>query len=553
MTASPLRVAAFGARPAHPLSGRPTVPTACGAVVVALGVAVLVGWVADVMVLTTVVPGLVAMRPITALCLVAIGMLLLLARTAGRSSAVPDRWWRVLGFALALVVVGTGFASLLQELSGTSWGYETAFGLDRGDTTADAPGRPPMATAVCLILLASAFLAMLVDRVGLAQWFALAGMVAGLLATLVYAFGVDEVYRITDFTSMAVHTSVAVLLAGFGILHLRPDRGFMPLAVSEGPGGAVVRRVLPLMVVVPTLVGLASQIGVERGWFGPRFAMAATLGAVCVGGGVLVWRQAAILERTGDRLVDAESTLERIRRAEADREQAVQRLQVANADLERFAAIAAHDLRAPLTTIRGYAELLGDRAEVSEDPHALDLARRIERLVGRGTELIDDLLTYSRSGLDSQTLVPTPLAPLAEQVAREVQETAGRPTTIEVGELGTVAGDLVQLRQLLHNLVGNAVKYCPADRDPVVCVDALPAAGGKVQVRVSDNGPGIPAEERHQVFAIFQRGSRTADVAGSGVGLAICERIVGRHGGTIWVEEGPDGGARFCFTLTSAD
>lgn len=545
----------MGAATASPrgttLEGRRSLAAGLGAVLVLIGGAVFVGWAAHIEVLTSLAPGLVTMKPLTALAVVMVGVLLVLAVHWLRRTGIVAAVLAAACVALALAVVAAGGAALLQDLTNSDWGYENLFDLVPEDGTT-FPARMAPATAVCMVLLGSGFIALLARRVPVAEWLSLLAMVLAYLAALVYAFGVSALDRISDFTSMAVHTSVAVILAGVGLLNLRPDLGFMRLTLDTSPGGAVVRRLLPVVVIAPTLAGLVGHLGVEQGWFGSRFALALVIVLLSAGGGALVWWQAKALAHTDYRRLDAEIALARVRRAEADRAQAMRRLEVANADLERFATIAAHDLRAPLTTIRGYAELLADQAEIAGDARSLDIVRRVERLVERGTDLITDLLAYSRSGPDSGSLGPVELTPLARQAAAEAVEAAGREATVSVGELGHVCGDVSQLRQVFQNLLGNAVKYCPPDREPMVVVDALPADDGRVTIRVTDNGYGIPGAEHERLFAIFERGSRTAGIAGSGVGLAICERIVGRHGGRIWVEDAPGEGARFCFTLEVA-
>lgn len=533
------------------LEGRRSLVVGLGAVLVLIGGAVFVGWAADIEVLTSLAPGLVAMKPLTALALVTVGVLLVLAVHRLRRTGLVAALLASACVALALAVVAAGGAALLQDVTSIDWGYENVFGLVPADGT-DDPARMAPATAVCMVLIGLAFLAVLARRVAAAEWLSLLAMVLAYLAALVYAFGVSALDRISDYTSMAVHTSIALVLAGVGLLNLSPDHGFMRLTLDASPGGAVVRRLLPVVVIAPTLVGLAAHLGVQQGWFGARFALALVIVSLSVGGGVLVWWQAKALAHTDYRRVDAETALDRVRRAEADRAQTMRRLEVANADLERFATIAAHDLRAPLTTIRGYAELLADQADISGDARSLDIARRVERLVERGTDLITDLLAYSRSGLDSGSLETVELTPLARQVAVEVVEAADRSARVVVAELGCVSGDVSQLRQVFQNLLANAVKYCPPERQPEVVVDALTARDGRVTIRISDNGYGIPVNERHRLFEIFERGSRTTGIGGSGVGLAICERIVGRHGGSIWVEDAPEHGARFCFTLEVA-
>jgi signal transduction histidine kinase len=127
---------------------------------------------------------------------------------------------------------------------------------------------------------------------------------------------------------------------------------------------------------------------------------------------------------------------------------------------------------------------------------------------------------------------------------------AGRAATCRIERLPVVAGDEVLLRQLLDNLVGNAIKYVPVGRTPEVVLDVMAgAAGGRCVLRVSDNGDGFDPEERERVFEMFHRGRRGAGVPGTGIGLAICRRVAERQGGRIWIDPAPERGSRMCVEL----
>jgi signal transduction histidine kinase len=164
--------------------------------------------------------------------------------------------------------------------------------------------------------------------------------------------------------------------------------------------------------------------------------------------------------------------------------------------------------------------------------------------------LIDDLLSYVSIGREPHAAEPVDLDALAREVAAAELSAAGRPATCIVRPLPVVAGDRALLRQLVANLVGNAIKYVPEDRTPAVVVDADVRAGGRQCVlRVSDNGDGFGADERDRVFDMFQRGRGSTGVPGTGIGLAICRRVAERHGGRIWVDPEPTSGSRICVQL----
>ena len=223
-----------------------------------------------------------------------------------------------------------------------------------------------------------------------------------------------------------------------------------------------------------------------------------------------------------------------------------------NADLENFAYVVSHDLQEPLRAIGSYADLLGRRArDVLEDEHRHFLDRIVAG-VGRMQDLLHDLLAYSRIGTRNPALLPT----AADEVLREVLEDL-EAAIVDAGAIVThdplphVAADRPQLRQLLQNLIGNAIKFRRTE-PPRVHLTAQPEAA-LWRFCVRDNGIGVPPEYAQRVFVIFQRLHSQRAYPGTGVGLAICKRIVERHGGRIWIESAESGaGTVVCFTLQSA-
>jgi PAS domain S-box-containing protein len=225
-------------------------------------------------------------------------------------------------------------------------------------------------------------------------------------------------------------------------------------------------------------------------------------------------------------------------------------LQRANADLEQFAAVAAHDLRNPLVAVGGLAELLNHRINDS-DQQAGELATRISTAAQGGLDLIVDLLSYARLGTAAVTTQPVDLGELARTVAGDLL-TALPEGTVDVATLPVVDGDPAQLRQLFTNLIGNALKFVPKGRVPHVQITAhLPEdEPGHIVVHVCDNGVGIPEQDRTRVFNVFTRGSSATTFTGTGIGLSICQRVVERHGGRIWIDQPPPtGGTRIAFSL----
>lgn len=217
-----------------------------------------------------------------------------------------------------------------------------------------------------------------------------------------------------------------------------------------------------------------------------------------------------------------------------------------NAELERFAYVASHDLQEPLRKIIGFTELLQQHHEPVDDDEA-EYRRYVIESAYRLKRLIKDLLSYSRAGrrelaqerVDLQVVVGEVLDDLA--LAVEEQD-----ATIEVGELPVVVGDDGQLREVFQNLVSNALKYRAPDRPSLVRIsevapDGDDADGARAEVVVADNGIGIDPGQRDAVFEVFRRLHPAHAYGGTGLGLALVQRIVGRHDGTVSIRDSPVG------------
>ncbi len=233
----------------------------------------------------------------------------------------------------------------------------------------------------------------------------------------------------------------------------------------------------------------------------------------------------------------------------ADRTRQLER---SNAALERFAYVASHDLQEPLRTVVSYIQLLereyGDRFDGDARTYldfAVEGARRMQSLI-RG------LLTLARVQTAAKPFIELDLNAEVSVVLQGLRSAVSESgATIEVGELPQVLGDDDQIRQLLQNVIGNAIKFARPGAAPIIEV-AGAVVGAVVRVSVTDNGLGVPDEFARKVFDVFKRLHTHDEIPGTGIGLAICERIVLRHGGRIWVESAGEHGAKFVIELPAA-
>ncbi|WP_323793023.1 PAS domain-containing sensor histidine kinase [Nocardioides sp.] len=652
-----------------------------GAATVALGLTVILGWVLDLSMLTSVIPGQVSMKVNAAAALVALGLSAVLLARPGRrrpSSTV---------LLLAGAVVLLGLATLLEYATGLDLGFDNPFGLDRpGAVGTSRPGRMSPVTALCLSGLGAALIATLGDRARWAQTLAAGTLALSVIAIVGYLFSLEPLYRVDVYTSMAVPTAASLSLLSLAVLCLRSEQGFMHLVTSQSVGGVFLRRLLPWTLLLPVGAGAILVTGLERGLYDDRSALALLVTFGTVVGVAGVWFQCRELGKVDLRRADAVDMQERLQQSLAARDRlaaqlidsekhardvvensadayialspdgrvedwngaatvlfgwtrdeavghtldnliippaladahrrglrraavtgegpllgrpievdalhrdgrhlfveltiwaveiedawgfhaflrdvtarrtADSELHRMNDDLRQFAGVVAHDLRTPLTTITGYAELLRESNEEGGAHHPLsqDWIRRIEDASHRGTHLIADLLALTQIGLGELITEPVDLRELVTAVVREQRSLGHADATVDIGPLPTVAGDPGLLSQLFSNLIGNALKYAGdgGPNPPVVQVGVEPSpTPGRVIIHVSDDGPGIASGEERQVFDMFQRGSAVGSIEGTGIGLAIGRQVVERHHGRIWVDRSDLGGAAFYVELPAA-
>jgi light-regulated signal transduction histidine kinase (bacteriophytochrome) len=223
-------------------------------------------------------------------------------------------------------------------------------------------------------------------------------------------------------------------------------------------------------------------------------------------------------------------------------------LELSNKELEQFAYVASHDLQEPLRKVRNFTELLAKRYKNHLDGKADKFIDYIVDGVIRMQGLISDLLSYSRLDTQGKELNLTDSTQVFAQVLDNMQiaiDKSGAKITHD--PLPTVMADAMQLGQLFQNLIGNSIKFC--DNGAIHIHIAAEKKNNECVFSVCDNGIGIEAEYAERIFEIFQRLHSQSDYPGTGIGLAICKKIVERHGGRIWMKSEPEKGATFYFTL----
>jgi signal transduction histidine kinase len=252
---------------------------------------------------------------------------------------------------------------------------------------------------------------------------------------------------------------------------------------------------------------------------------------------------------TGERLAAEAEDHMRTARKLARRTEEMER---SNKDLQQFAYVASHDLQEPLRMVSSYVQLLQRRYQGRLDADADDFIGFAVDGATRMQNLIQGLLSYSRVNTHGNPPSPTDVGEVLGQVTTNLRLAIDEGNArITHDALPVVEADATQLVQLFQNLIANAIKFCSA-HPPRIHVSAEMQDPYWV-FSVRDNGIGLDPEFADRIFTIFQRLHSRKDYPGTGIGLAICKRIVERHGGSIWVKSAPDKGSTFCFTLPAGE
>jgi PAS domain S-box-containing protein len=236
------------------------------------------------------------------------------------------------------------------------------------------------------------------------------------------------------------------------------------------------------------------------------------------------------------------------KQAEEELRRTAMELTRSNTELEQFAYVASHDLQEPLRAVAGMMQLLQKRAAGQLDDRSEEFIRHALEGTARMQRLLTDLLAYSRVGTRGRDFQPTDLTALLGEVLANLRAAIQESGAIITHDpLPTVMADHTQLMQLFQNLIGNAIKF-RHQSPPLIHIGAAPQKGQWL-FTVRDNGIGMEAQYFERIFGVFQRLHTRQEYQGSGIGLAICKKIVERHGGRIWVESTPGQGSTFYFTL----
>jgi signal transduction histidine kinase len=404
----------------------------------------------------------------------------------------------------------------------------------------DTPGRMCANTAVSFCLISSGLLLTALNK----QRFSRSAMTLSLLTCAIsiltifgYAYHVPDLYIINRCSQMAAATAVSFIALSIGLLCALPKHSFLGVLSNSTSGGFIARRLVPFALLTPPILGFLTLQGLRLGYYGTEFGLAmiillmmlfTTLLAFwiseVVAGRDMTLNYASVLERTTDRLMQS------------------------NDELEHFYAILVHELRTPITSIRGSLILIQNGIAKGREPELLNVSlSETERMLKLINELLDlNKIEEGKCELQFAAVQPDQL------VSRTINAMEGMATDLKidliqsVNTANTIVCDENKIIQTLANLVSNAMKFAPGSQ---VAITVDENSFG-TRFSVIDRGPGISSDQREKLFHKFQQlEAKSSLYKGSGLGLSIAKAIVEQHGGNIGVESTLGSGSTFWFDL----
>jgi len=464
-----------------------------------------------------------------------------------------QKGWRLWGSRVCCALVAAmGLLTLLEYTFSWNMGLDSILGSQPAGL-AGAVESLRMAPTVALnfIFLATALL--IHSRApAWAQVLAISAGCIAFLAILGYVFGASILYQVSDTAPMAVPTALAFCLFSLAFLFRHPESGLMGRLLGKGPGHDMALRLFPVGFLAPLVTGWAITRAVDARWFDVDVGIAffAILSVLVATGAI--WWNSALLERSDLRRRRAEDKEEHVKSLNRELRVRTSQLESANQDLESFSYSVSHDLRAPLRAIDGFSRILEEESTALLPQSSIRHLGIVRAEVQRMDALINDLLTFARTGrkpLEKRTVPP---AEIAREAALEVRGRGeDRSVEMQVDDLPPCKADPGLLRVVFVNLIDNALKFTK-DRKPArihVGFRKDPGESDQITYFVRDNGVGFDMRYADKLFGVFQRLHRADEFPGTGVGLAIVQRIIHRHGGRVWAESDPGNGATFYFAL----
>ncbi|HEY8937170.1 MAG TPA: ATP-binding protein [Cyclobacteriaceae bacterium] len=510
--------------------------------VLILGILVLVGWLFNIDFLKSPLPNMVAMNPMTATVFIIISLSLFVLNKSGHSNI-----FFLLGIIISLTI---GLLKLGDTLFTFQSNIDQILFADKLSVhqPGNIPNRMAPNTALNFVLIGLALLSIKFEstkKLLPSQYIALMLTFVSLLSVIGYIYEVKAFYGVLSYIPMALHTALGFLLISLIILFHKPDQGLILILTSDYEGSNTARLLIPAAIVTPVLLGYLRLLGQRSGFYSIEFGSALLIVMIIVTFIGLIWYNSNILNER-DKL--RRNTEHRIHELNEELMQTNSKLVTANNDLEAFTYSVSHDLKSPLRAVISFATIIDEDYGQVLDENGRNMLKIVMTSGKKMNNLIDDLLAFSKierteiqkSEIDTKQLV--------ENVWGELSHAVPHSAQLKILQTYNLYADNALLRQVMVNLLSNAIKYSAKNDKPNVIINSE-IKGNDIIYSIADNGVGFDMKYAQKLFGVFQRLHGSTEFEGTGVGLAIVQRIVNKHHGKVWAEAEPGKGATFYFAL----
>jgi len=515
-----------------------------GIVAITISLTVILGWVFDIALLKTMIPGYVSMKLNTALCFLFTATILILF--------LKNKWYNLTLF-LSLVLTVFSLASLSQDIFGYNLGLDQLLiidfdAIDNGETS---PGRPSPTTSICFFLFGLVFIVFhmtnfIAQKIGqyALHLITLIAFIA-FIAFLGYLFNVPTLYKLSFFTSMAIHTSAIFLMLSILVSFIHPSMGITGLFTGKKFGNFMARNLFVKILATVLILGYVQLLFGRNNLISIEFGIALFTTCFILVALYLLWSTAKLLNQIDTKRELAEKKLVlNNKNLENIVEERTGYLTKQNKQLEDFAHIVSHNLRGPTSNLKSLLHFYGQEETVAEKDMLMDkFQKTVHNLEGTLNELLDVVSIRHESKKEREELnFETVLERLIDTYQGKIMETNAK-ITYDFSAIETVEYSSVYLESIMHNLLSNAIKYKSSERDPAIHF-VTGQTGEQTSLTVSDNGLGIDMEKNgNRLFGLHKTFHKHPEA--KGVGLFITKAQVEAMGGEITAESEVDKGTTF--------
>ncbi|HTJ50141.1 MAG TPA: ATP-binding protein [Cyclobacteriaceae bacterium] len=510
--------------------------------VLILGILVLVGWQFNIDFLKSPLPNMVAMNPMTAVGFVVTYLSFLVLNKTGHST--------YLFFLLGIIPLAIGLLKLGDTLFHVESNVDQILFADKLSfhQPGDIPNRMAPNSACNFVLTGLALLSIKLEankRKIPSQYIALMIAFISLLSIIGYIYHVKTFYGVLSYIPMALHTAIGFLMISLVILFYKPNHGFMLILTSDYEGSNTARLLIPAAILTPVLLGYLRLLGQWNEIYSVEFGGALLIVTIIVAFIGLIWYNSNVLNERDKLRRDTEH---RIHELNEELMQINSKLISVNNDLEAFSYSVSHDLKSPLRAVISFASIVDEDYSKVLDEDGRNMLQIVITSGKKMNNLIDDLLAFSKIERTEIQKDEIDTKQLVENIWDELSHAIPHCAQLKTLQMHNLYADNALLRQVMVNLLSNAIKYSAKSVKPSITINSE-IKGDDVIYSIADNGVGFDMKYAQKLFGVFQRLHGSTDFEGTGVGLAIVQRIINKHQGRVWADAELGKGATFYFAL----